>query len=93
MELPRMAALSEIQWTMPKKKEYADFLKRLPGLIAVYDINQYNYAKHIFQVKSQYIPDTEANVMLSYLLLIILRSTIHSMAVNLQPVPIYTRTR
>ena len=23
MELPRMAALSEIQWTMPKKKEYA----------------------------------------------------------------------
>lgn len=32
MELPRMAALSEIQWTMPKKKEYADFLKRLPGL-------------------------------------------------------------
>ena len=37
MELPRMAALSEIQWTMPKK--------------------------HIFQVKSQYIPDTEANVL------------------------------
>ena len=34
-----------------------------PGLIAVYDINQYNYAKHIFQVKSQYIPDTEANVL------------------------------
>lgn len=45
------------------EKEYADFLKRLPGLIAVYDINQYNYAKHIFQVKSQYIPDTEANVL------------------------------
>ena len=63
MELPRMAALSEVQWTMPEKKEYADFLKRLPGLIAVYDINQYNYAKHIFQVKSQYIPDTEANVL------------------------------
>ena len=63
MELPRMAALSEIQWTMPEKKEYADILKRLPGLIAVYDINQYNYAKHIFQVKSQYIPDTEANVL------------------------------
>ena len=63
MELPRMAALSEVQWTMPEKKEYVDFLKRLPGLIAVYDINQYNYAKHIFQVKSQYIPDTEANVL------------------------------
>lgn len=63
MELPRMAALSEVQWTMPEKKEYADFLKRLPGLIAVYDINQYNYAKHIFQVNSQYIPDTEANVL------------------------------
>ena len=63
MELPRMAALSEVQWTMPEKKDYADFLKRLPGLITIYDLNYYNYAKHIFQVKSQYIPDTKANIL------------------------------
>ena len=29
MELPRMAALAEVQWTMPAKKNYEDFLKRL----------------------------------------------------------------
>lgn len=33
MALPRWAALSEIQWTMPAKKNYQDFLKRLPRLI------------------------------------------------------------
>ena len=91
MELPRMAALSEIQWTMPKKKEYADFLKRLPGLIAVYDINQYNYAKHIFQVKSQYIPDTEANV-LNVVLSTIDNTPVYYTLDGSEPT-IYTRTR
>ena len=63
MELPRMAALSEIQWTMPEKKDYANFLERLPSLITIYDMNHYNYAKHVFNVKSQYIPDTANNVL------------------------------
>ena len=36
MELPRMAALSEIQWTMPEKKNYEGFLKRLPQLVDIY---------------------------------------------------------
>lgn len=31
MVLPRWAALSEVQWTMSDKKNYADFLSRLPG--------------------------------------------------------------
>lgn len=63
MELPRLAALSEVQWTLPEKKDYANFLKRLPGLIAIYDMEHYNYAKHIFHVKVNFIPDTIENVL------------------------------
>ena len=29
MELPRMAALADIQWTNPEHKDYQDFLQRL----------------------------------------------------------------
>ena len=63
MELPRMAALSEVQWTMPQKKNYADFLKRIPRLIDIYDMEHYNYARHIFNVKVNYIPNTAKNVL------------------------------
>lgn len=63
MELPRLAALSEVQWTLPEKKNYTEFLQRLPGLIAIYDMEHYNYAKHIFHVKVNYIPDTTENVL------------------------------
>ncbi len=51
MVLPRWAALCEIQWSSPEKKNYADFLSRLPQLIKWYDAEGYNYAKHAFGVK------------------------------------------
>lgn len=57
MELPRMAALSEIQWTMPEKKNYENFLNRLPRLVDLYQQEGYNYAKHVFEVKTQLIPN------------------------------------
>lgn len=47
MELPRMAALSEVQWTLPDKKNYADFKRRLPVMLRLYDRCGYNYARHI----------------------------------------------
>ncbi len=34
---PRMAALSEVAWTQPDRKNYADFLKRLDGVTKHYD--------------------------------------------------------
>ena len=49
MVLPRMAALSEVQWTMPEKKDYQDFLNRLSRFRGLYDLNGYNYAKHVFE--------------------------------------------
>ncbi len=43
MVLPRWAALSEIQWTLPEKKDYKSFLLRLPCLINLYQMDGYNY--------------------------------------------------
>ena len=43
--LPRMAALSEVQWTDPRQKDYADFLRRLPRLLSIYDAQGWRYCK------------------------------------------------
>lgn len=59
MELPRMAALSEVQWSDPKDKDYTAFLKRLPALVDIYNINKYNYATHIFDVNVDFAPNIE----------------------------------
>lgn len=57
--LPRLAALSEVQWTMPERKNYKDFLKRLPKMLSLYDHYGYNYAKHIFDVACSYSVNVE----------------------------------
>lgn len=57
--LPRLAALSEVQWTMPERKNYKDFLKRLPKMLLIYDHYGYNYAKHIFDVACSYSVNVE----------------------------------
>ncbi|WP_303011341.1 glycoside hydrolase family 20 protein [uncultured Bacteroides sp.] len=57
MVLPRWAALCEVQWTSPDKKNYADFLSRLPRLIKWYEAEGYNYAKHVFEVQAEYKPN------------------------------------
>ncbi len=49
MILPRMAALCEVQWTQPNKRNYPDFLNRLSVLIEIYKLNNFNYAKHVFE--------------------------------------------
>lgn len=59
MVLPRWAALSEIQWSKPEHKNYADFLSRLPQLIKWYDAEGYNYAKHVFDVKAEFKPNPQ----------------------------------
>ena len=63
MLLPRLAALSEVQWMQPDKKDYQQFLQRLPRLIALYDKLGYNYAKHIFNVQATLTPNTKKNAL------------------------------
>ena len=48
MLLPRMSALSEIQWCEPENKIYERFLENMDNMKEIYDELGYNYAKHIF---------------------------------------------
>ena len=43
MIMPRIAALSEVQWTMPEKKDYNLFLHQLENLMKLYKKSGYNY--------------------------------------------------
>ena len=42
--LPRMAALAEVQWLNPEKKDYTDFMRRLPALLDLYTAQGWHYA-------------------------------------------------
>jgi hexosaminidase len=46
MTLPRMAAISEVQWCDFHNKDYYNFLSRLQRLVKLYDVYGYRYAKH-----------------------------------------------
>lgn len=58
--LPRMDAISEVQWVMPEQKDYDDFLKRTYKMVELYDIMGWNYAKHIFDIDVDITPNIEA---------------------------------
>lgn len=53
MLLPRLAALSEVQWTMPNKKKYEGFTKRLMRLMEYYDKLELNYSTSAFDISAQ----------------------------------------
>lgn len=53
MLLPRLAAMSEVQWMHPDNKDYENFLTRLPQLVTLYDRLGYNYAKHVLEAKPE----------------------------------------
>ena len=46
--LPRMAALSEIQWTLPEHKDFDKFMERLPGMMELYKDKGYTYREDVF---------------------------------------------
>ncbi|MBO5816255.1 MAG: family 20 glycosylhydrolase [Bacteroidales bacterium] len=51
MLLPRMAALSEVQWCQPQTKSWERFLDSADDFCAIYDVAGYNYSKRIFDVR------------------------------------------
>lgn len=63
MALPRWAALCEIQWSQANKKDYQNFLTRLPQLISLYQTEGYNYAKHVFDVTADFQANAETGVV------------------------------
>ena len=46
--LPRMAALSEIQWTLPEHKNFERFMERLPEMLKIYSSPDYGYREDVF---------------------------------------------
>lgn len=64
MTLPRLAALSEVQWTSKEKKNYQSFLNRCAKLTDHYTLNGYNFAKHLFDVNAKLTTDTENGSLL-----------------------------
>ena len=40
---PRLSAFAEVAWTAPARKDYADFVNRLPALLAYLDTIEVNY--------------------------------------------------
>lgn len=63
MVLPRLGAAAEVQWTDPSKKNYKDFLRRVPHLVAVYDCYGWNYATHVYDVNVDMKADTVNHVL------------------------------
>lgn len=63
MVLPRLGAAAEVQWTDPSKKDYKDFLRRVPHLVAVCDCYGWNYATHVYDVNVDMKADTVNHVL------------------------------
>ena len=53
MLLPRMAALSEVQWCNKENKNWERFLASADDFCAIYDVMGYNYGKHIFDTRGK----------------------------------------
>lgn len=67
MVLPRMAALAEVQWTSPEKKDYHSFTQRLPRLMEIYTRDNRNFGKHVFEIKATFKPDVEKKAIIAEL--------------------------
>ena len=51
MLLPRLAALSEVQWCQADNKSWERFLDSTDDFCAIYDVMDYQYGKHIFDTR------------------------------------------
>ena len=54
MLLPRLAALSEVQWTQAAQKDWSRFLRGIEHITGIYETMGYNYAKHVFEITGNY---------------------------------------
>ena len=57
MLLPRMAALSEVQWCQPENKNWERFYDSADDFCSIYDVMGYKYGTHIFDTRG----DIEVN--------------------------------
>ncbi|WP_455587619.1 beta-N-acetylhexosaminidase [Bacteroides sp.] len=66
MLLPRLAALSEVQWTQPENKNWERFLGSLDHILAIYNVMGVNYGKHIYEIAAKYgVPSSDGTVVVT----------------------------
>ena len=53
MLLPRLAAVSEVQWCAPENKIWERFLDSADEVLKIYETAGYNHAKHILEVQQE----------------------------------------
>lgn len=58
--MPRIAALSELQWSNPDKKNFDGFLARLPHMLDLYTAKGYHYKTDIYDVTLKASPAKES---------------------------------
>ena len=68
MLLPRLAALSEVQWCSADRKDWDRFLDSADDICRIYDAMGYNYAQHLFGVngEAEFQPDGKSAVVTLY---------------------------
>ena len=64
MLLPRMAALSEVQWCRPEKKSWERFIAALPHIVDIYARMGCTYSTAVFAVSGKVEVDTGSNRVL-----------------------------
>ena len=52
MAMPRMDALTELQWNNPKERDFEAFVERCRHMKELYELYGYTYADHIFNPKA-----------------------------------------
>lgn len=67
MALPRLAALSEVQWSEAGKKDFGAFRKRLLRMFRHYDRAGYRYARHLLDVAASFSADTTHRAVIARL--------------------------
>lgn len=53
MLLPRMSALSEVQWCAPENRSFDRFLDKMSRMVEIYRSMGFEFAKHIFEVRPE----------------------------------------
>lgn len=59
--LPRLSAISEVQWCQPEIKNWERFCESAVELCSIFDVLGYNYAPHIFDISEQISINHETN--------------------------------
>ena len=59
MLLPRLAALSEVQWTQSENKDWQRFLASMDHITDIYSTMDYSFARHIFELIGSYSIDPD----------------------------------